>query len=78
MHMVLKVRQWGLAVVLVSCSSGPAFAYLDPGTGSILLQGAIGMAAGALVVCKLYWSKLVALISARTGAEPNSDRKDRE
>ena len=31
--------------------TGPAYAYLDPGTGSLLLQGIIGgIAAGAAVI----------------------------
>ena len=34
-----------------------AYAYLDPGTGSILLQGLIGGVAGGLVVIRLYWHK---------------------
>lgn len=34
-----------------------AFAYIDPGTGSMLIQGAIGAIAAGLVVGKLYWHK---------------------
>ncbi len=33
----------------------PAHAYLDPGTGSILLQLLLGGVAGGLVIMKLYW-----------------------
>jgi hypothetical protein len=36
----------------------PALAYLDPGTGSILLQVIIGGVAGVGVVAKLYWHRL--------------------
>lgn len=35
-----------------------AYAYLDPGTGSILLQGLIGGVAGGIVVIRLYWAKI--------------------
>ena len=35
-----------------------ALAYLDPGTGSILIQVMIGTLAAALAVCKLYWRKI--------------------
>jgi len=38
--------------------AAPAFAYLDPGTGSILLQGLIASVAGALVVGRLYWQRV--------------------
>jgi hypothetical protein len=37
---------------------GSAAAYLDPGTGSILLQSILALVAGAAVTLKLYWGKL--------------------
>ena len=43
----------------------PAYAYLDPGTGSIILQGLIAGVAGALVVVKLYWSRLKTFFSSK-------------
>ncbi len=36
----------------------PAFAYIDPGTGSMLLQGLLAGVAGVVIVVKLYWYKL--------------------
>ena len=33
-------------------------AYLDPGTGSIILQTAVAGFFGALVAIKIYWSKI--------------------
>lgn len=38
--------------------SGTAHAYLDPGTGSMLLQLLVGGAAGAAVLGKLVWRRL--------------------
>ena len=35
----------------------PAQAYLDPGTGAIILQMLLGGVAGALVILKLYWHR---------------------
>jgi hypothetical protein len=35
-----------------------ASAYLDPGTGSMVLQLLLGGVAGAVVVVKLYWEKV--------------------
>lgn len=37
-----------------------AFAYLDPGTGSLILQGLLAAVAGALFTAKLYWFKVQA------------------
>lgn len=36
----------------------PAYAYLDPGTGSIILQGIIAGLASVSFAVKLYWHKL--------------------
>ncbi len=41
--------------------SPPAYAYLDPGSGSMLLQLLLGGIAGAVVVLKLYWQRFVSL-----------------
>ena len=35
-----------------------ALAYLDPGTGSIMLQGLLAGIAGLAVVSKLYWHRI--------------------
>lgn len=54
------VHAVGLAVVLMAMPRA-ADAYIDPGTGSMILQLLLGGVAGALVVGKLYWHKLLAL-----------------
>ena len=51
--------------VIGSALSSPAYAYLDPGTGSMLLQLILGGVAGALVVGKLYWHRLKAFVTRR-------------
>ena len=43
----------------------PAHAYLDPGTGSMLLQGLLAGIAGAVVVLRLYWAKIKAIFSGQ-------------
>ncbi len=42
------------SVFVLASSAAPAFAYIDPGTGSMMLQLMLGGVAGALVVGKLY------------------------
>jgi hypothetical protein len=39
----------------------PAFAYLDPGSGSMMLQLLFGGVAGVAVIIKLYWRSIVSL-----------------
>jgi len=43
----------------------PVYAYLDPGTGSMLIQGIIGAVAAVGVALKLYWHKIKLMISGR-------------
>ena len=45
-----------LSIVLVVPST--AFAYLDPGTGSIILQTLLAAVIGALFTLKLYWRRI--------------------
>ena len=46
----------GSGLFLFPCQ---AHAYLDPGTGSMILQGIIGGLAAVAVVAKLYWHRLL-------------------
>ncbi|WP_064108351.1 hypothetical protein [Legionella jordanis] len=38
-----------------------AYAYLDPGTGSLIIQSTIAAVTGGLFVLKTYWHKLKSL-----------------
>ena len=49
---------WVTAIILVSLS--PAYAYLDPGTGSIIIQSMIAAAAAGFYIIKIYWYRLKA------------------
>lgn len=64
----------GLAVSLWGFCTGSAHAYLDPGTGSIVLQMLIGGIAGGLIVLKMYWAKAKLMIFGRNKALHSDDR----
>ena len=51
--------------MLLSAWHTPAYAYLDPGTGSMILQGIIGAVVGGLIALKLYWARLKNFLSVR-------------
>jgi len=53
----MKSWYWILVILLLS-SAQPAFAYLDPGTGSMLLQVILGGIAAVGVALKLFWHKI--------------------
>ncbi|MDR4459142.1 MAG: hypothetical protein MRJ67_01235 [Nitrospirales bacterium] len=46
-----------------------AQAYLDPGTGSMVLQLLLGGIAGAVVILKLYWRRFVGLFRGNSREE---------
>ena len=54
-----------VCAALVLLSSKKAYAYLDPGTGSMLLQGLIAAVAGGLMIIRSYWGKWKSLLSPR-------------
>ena len=43
----------------LSAWPGVTFAYVDPGTGSILIQGLIASIAAVGVTLKIYWHRIV-------------------
>ena len=49
-----------------------AFAYLDPGTGSMLLQVILGGVAAVGVALKLYWHKIMSVL----GMAKETDTED--
>ena len=54
-------------IVLVGwlCLEVPVDAYLDPGTGSMLLQILLGGFAAVGVIGKLYWHRLTSLFKGK-------------
>jgi hypothetical protein len=66
----LGIRGFALALggLSVGISTGTAHAYLDPGTGSMILQVLLGGVAGLALAGKLYWHKLLSLFGIRREA----------
>jgi len=65
----LAARPLALAGGMLLCSTAPAYAYIDPGTGSMLLQAL----AGAVLVGGLLWRRLVAGIKNLLGRGEKTD-----
>jgi len=61
------------ALVLVACLSiaSPAYAYLDPGTGSMLVSAVLGVAAAVALAVKMFWYRLVGFFR---GKRPAADK----
>ncbi len=61
-----------LVIAMLLCAA-PAFAYIDPGTGSFLLQGIIAAVIGAGVTIKLFWHRIKAALTGKSVAEDDDD-----
>jgi hypothetical protein len=78
MRVLVNTVYWGLAIVILGGISKPAYAYLDPGTGSIILQSIIGTVAAALTFGAVYWAKLKDAVRRMLGKSPTLDGNDDE
>ncbi len=46
------------SAAILACLETNAHAYLDPGTGSIILQAVVASVASSIFVVKMYWYRL--------------------
>jgi len=67
-----------VAFVVAACLliAPPAHAYLDPGTGSMLLSALIGLAAAVALGVKMFWYRLVGLVRGRGRRVGPGEAKD--
>jgi hypothetical protein len=58
--MTARNRKWSTCALAVSLYmiATPAFAYLDPSTGSMIISAIVGLFATAALAVKTYWYKL--------------------
>ena len=50
-------------------------AYIDPGTGSIIIQAVIATVVGIGVVVKLFWHRILKFLGIRKSITSNDDTK---
>lgn len=62
-----------LAAILLAVST-PAWAYLDPSTGSMVVSAIVGIFASIALAVKTYWYKIKAFL--RRGAKHEHARED--
>ncbi len=59
--------------LLLTATTGEVYAYLDPGTGSILLQGLIAAVATGLATGKLWWHKVKSVFVKSTEVDETEE-----
>lgn len=56
---IMSARRIAALSLAFALAGGPsAYAYVDPGAGSLVLQLILGGIAGALVTLRLFWNRL--------------------
>ncbi len=63
---MLKIN---LAIALLFFSTNPAWAYLDPGSVSVLLQGILAGVAAFAATSRFWWHKLRGFIKKKFKSE---------
>lgn len=61
--------------VLLAFWMQPAFAYIDPGSGSAIMSAIVGLFVAVGLAIKTYWYKLKSLI---TGKKPKNNRGEEQ
>ncbi len=65
------------AIILFATGAvSPALAYLDPGTGGMLLQLLLGGFAAAFVILKLYWQQFKQRVKGLFGGSRSTKSLD--
>jgi hypothetical protein len=63
-----------LAALSLGSATSTAHAYLDPGTGSMILQVLLGGVAGVALAGKLYWHRLLSMLGIRRREEAEDSK----
>jgi len=58
--------------------ANPSYAYLDPGSGSMIWQMILAGLAGAAVFFKFFWHKVVEIFGSADKKKSNSEQSDTE
>lgn len=76
-HSTCLAESLVFAALLLVASTQVAHAYVDPGTGSYVIQILIAALAGAAFAVKIYWKKIKALFS-RSSSEGHDTESDEQ
>lgn len=67
-----------LTLLLLICITPNASAYLDPGTGSAIIQIIVAGVLGGAYAIKMYWQRIVRFFKGAPADEELSDDLDNE
>ncbi len=71
----LRMVIFFIALAMLGMRTRNAYAYIDPGTGSYLLQILIASVVSGLFFVKLWWAKIKAFVFRKKPEANNGKRK---
>ena len=69
----MRMQKMKIATIALLLVATPAWAYLDPGTGSMLLQVILGGVAAVGVAIKMFWHRIIAVFKPRSSDSAGND-----
>ncbi len=75
---VLSFKTFVVVFVMSMAFSTNAYAYLDPGTGSLILQAIIGTVAAAAATAGIYWHKFKSFFSRNDHSTEDQDKNNKQ
>jgi predicted membrane channel-forming protein YqfA (hemolysin III family) len=60
-----RIATYVIITALLAASAPPAFAYLDPASGSMLLQMIVGGVAGLALAVKMFWHRILGFFGVK-------------
>jgi hypothetical protein len=77
-HMKFAARVMMLFLLIYAAFPRNAYAYLDPGTGSFMLQVIVGFLVGAIFAIKMFWANIRGFLSELFSGKGKRDREERK
>lgn len=74
-HINNMLSRWILPFVLIAFGSQTLFAYLEPQTGSLLIQSLLAFGMGAIYLIKIYWKKIVTFLKKPEDGKKSEDEQ---
>lgn len=73
-EMLYHTAEVSRQIIALNPPAQPAVvAYLDPGTGSLIIQMAIGIAVGGLVTLKVFWKRVTVFCKNLVGGSKRDE-----
>jgi hypothetical protein len=65
------MKNYALLVTLLTIAT-PAMAYIDPGSGSAIMSGIIGLFVATGLAVKTYWYKIKSMFTGKKGKQTSN------